>query len=141
MMTLLAEQLADIYHEYLAAKPQLENADSTADQATSVFQVCDINVMIHEVNMEATSLEIAPPKFCAAGGGIYTYNDADNVDYASGIFIISRFTCLVCFNEKPRNWPDVESVNWKKVGGTPDSCPLCQRILFRERVRSPVHDH
>jgi hypothetical protein len=140
-MTLLAEQLADLYHEYLAAKPQLENADSNPDRELSFFQLYDINGMMHEANMETTSLEVAQPRIRAADGGAYTNHDADNVDYDPCTFIVCRFTCLVCFSDKPRDWPELESLNWKKVCGIPDSCPLCHRVLFRFREFSPVHDH
>jgi hypothetical protein len=136
-MTLLAMHLAELYQEYLDAKPHLETTYSTPIQELSYFQLYDANDMMHEANMFSTSLEILPPAIRAASG---TNHDADNFDYKPFTFIVCRFTCLICFSERPRGWLELESLNWRRVGIT-DSCPLCHKILFRFQEHSPLHDH
>jgi hypothetical protein len=152
MMTLLAEHLADIYQAYLDAKPHLETANSTPIQELPYFQLCNASDMMHEVNKHSTSLEILPLNYSASDGlytdydtdtdsdGPVTSHDAGSFDYSPFTFIVCRFTCLICFSERPREWLELESLNWRQRGTT-DSCPLCHKILFRFQKHSPLHDH
>ncbi|KAH7406293.1 hypothetical protein DE146DRAFT_438614 [Phaeosphaeria sp. MPI-PUGE-AT-0046c] len=128
--TLLAHRLSDVFANYKGSQVQ-ESEEVTSDSHARVIHA---SVSIHaDDDFEKTTYAIAPPMM----GPFYDDDgDSDNEeteDLANATIMILRTQCGgCCASLQDRALPTPKELTWRNSKNTPDSCPLCHKVLFKK---------
>lgn len=131
--TSLAHHLVEIFAIYFSSQSKSqETEDITSDTPPRVIHA---SVSIHADDFRKTTYNIAPPMM-----GPFYDEDGDSDDeeidnLANSTMLVLRTQCSGCCTSlEDRSLPTPKELTWRNSNNTPDSCPLCHKVLFKKSV-------
>lgn len=131
VINLLAWKMAKIYAEFCKFCKENMNAGHKYAEPTRRSWLFHISINVHSYDMAKTSYEVPPG---LARSLVFEHDeDANYFDKATWIVIRSLCTDCCMLENMDAKFPSApKALWWRSDAKTPDSCPLCHKILFEK---------
>lgn len=129
-MRLLAHTLANVWANYKNASTSQTHDLTTDDTCPRTIRM---SMSFHEEDLNKTSYQIQHAPYFSSYDNDSDSEEEEDLEKCS--LMITRSFCSSCWAVgSEKNLPLLKELTWKDNKKTPDSCPLCHKVLFRTRA-------